>query len=155
MSKPSNVKKLVTIQPRYLGFVRQSLGAINSSDCTFDDKVNKLTNNEILEHISSWELGNKVWWSEYFCLFNQLKYYDSTHTHGTRSVVEVDGDNYSIEDADGTKERLTLHETTDSHKVYVNELGKLILTNKNNVVILFIGAKDNTPFINFAGKDHE
>jgi hypothetical protein len=155
MSKPSNVRKLVTIHPRYLGFVRQSLGAVNSSDCTFDDKVNQLANNEILEHISSWELGNKVWWSEYFCLFNQLEYYDSTYTHGTKSVVEVDGDNYSIEDDDGTKERLTLQETTDFHKVYVNELGKLILTNKNNVVILFIGATDNKPFINFAGKDHE
>lgn len=70
-----NVEKLKQIG--ILGDVRQRLGAENESDDSMDDKVNRLTNSQLVGAWSGWNLGDESWWTDMKRYFYKLESLDN------------------------------------------------------------------------------
>lgn len=65
----TNVQKL---NSRTLGAVRQRLGAEDETDPSKDDKINRMTADEITRAWSGWHLGDESWWGEMKAIFDQV-----------------------------------------------------------------------------------
>jgi len=68
MSK-TNVQKLSS---RTLGAVRQRLGADNENDPSKDERINRMTADEITRAWSGWHLGDEGWWGEMKAVYDSV-----------------------------------------------------------------------------------
>lgn len=78
--KKSNVLLLKRIDIKALGAIRQRLGADNENDTSYDDKIEKLTNSELMEKYIGWHLGDSWWWQNPKSIFDRLEAFNPT-TH--------------------------------------------------------------------------
>jgi hypothetical protein len=56
-----------------LSAVRQRLGAESASCNSVDDKINKLSNNDLIAIYCAWYLGSDSWWIEMKNNFDKLE----------------------------------------------------------------------------------
>lgn len=69
----TNVDKLIEIG--CIGDIRQRLGAKDENDTSRDDKINSLSNTELVELWCGWHLGSGSWWLQMKGLFDKLENY--------------------------------------------------------------------------------
>ncbi len=68
----TNVEFLEANDKSSLGDVRQRLGAEDENDTSFDDKINEMSSQEIVEKWSGWNLGDEAWASQMIEMFTSL-----------------------------------------------------------------------------------
>lgn len=66
----TNVEKLEELG--MLGNVRQRLGAKDEDDTSQDEIINEMTNQELVERDSAWELGSEQWAADIIHNYNEL-----------------------------------------------------------------------------------
>ena len=74
----SNVEKLQKIG--ILGDVRESLGAEDAKDETYDDTINEMNNSTLIEQWCRWHIGDRSWWTTMKSNFDRLEEMDKNST---------------------------------------------------------------------------
>ncbi len=67
----TNVDKLKALQS--LGDVRQRLGADGENDKSQDERINSMSNFELVGAYSAWHLGTNDWWVSMKIMFDELE----------------------------------------------------------------------------------
>jgi hypothetical protein len=70
----TNVEKLEDIG--ILNEIRQRLGAEDELDESKDEKINNLSNHQLISAWCAWELGDKSWWDKMKQMFDRLEELD-------------------------------------------------------------------------------
>ena len=68
----TNVDFLEANDQSALGDVRQRLGASDEDDTSFDDEINEMSSQDIVEKWSGWNLGSEEWASQMIEMFTSL-----------------------------------------------------------------------------------
>jgi|GEM_PF-1881565 len=70
----TNVEKLEDIG--ILGEIRQRLGAEDKLDESKDEKINNLSNHQLISAWCAWKIGDKFWWEKMKQMFDRLEELD-------------------------------------------------------------------------------
>ena len=70
----TNIEKLKELG--ILGMVRKRLGADDENDEAHDERINAMSNTELIEQWCGWTLGSGTWWTEMKDMFDTLEEMD-------------------------------------------------------------------------------
>jgi hypothetical protein len=72
MRKKQPVINTLILEDADLADIRQRLGAKDENDSSYDDRINKMTAEELVAKKSGWELGDESWGESYVEIYRQL-----------------------------------------------------------------------------------
>lgn len=87
--KKSKVKFLKDKYPKVLSSVRRRLGLSSDNDASLDDRIEKLSNKEIVMSYTAWNLGVSYAWEHPSVVFKDLNNYLQNEADSWGDLLDV------------------------------------------------------------------